>query len=104
MGCTDNDLCPLAALAAYTTITGSDNGPFLMLENRTPLAREQFVKMTKEKPAAAGIDSSCYSGHRFRIGAASVCGVEDSHTDVGALEECSISPVCVSSERKNWQA
>ena len=81
VGRTDNDLCPVAALAAYTTIRGSDNGPFFMLENRTPLTREQFVKMTKEKLAAAGIDSSCYSGHSFRIGAAttaSACGVEDS--------------------------
>ena len=49
MGCTDNDLCLVAVLAAYMTIRGSNNGPFFMLKNRTPLTREQFVEMTKEK-------------------------------------------------------
>ena len=80
MGRTDNDLCLVAALAACVTIRGSNNGPFFMLKNRTPLTREQFVEMTKEK-TAAGISSSCYPGHSFRIGAAttaSACGVEDS--------------------------
>ena len=70
VGRTNNDLCPVAALAAYTTIRGSNEGPFFVLENQTPLTREQFVKMTKEKLTAAGVDSSRYSGHSFRIGAA----------------------------------
>lgn len=81
VGRTNNDLCPVAALAAYTTIRGNHKGPFFVLENQAPLTREQFVKLTKEKLAAAGIDSSFYSGHSFRIGAATTaaaCGVEDS--------------------------
>ena len=32
VGRTNNDLCPVAALAAYTTIRGADNGPFFMFE------------------------------------------------------------------------
>ena len=81
VGRTDNDLCPVAALAAYTTIRGTNDGPFFVLENRAPLTREQFVKMIKGKLSAAGINPSCYSGHSFRIGAATTaaaCGVEDS--------------------------
>ena len=62
MSSTDNDLCPVAALAACKTIRGSDNGPFFILKNQTPLTLEQFVKVTKEKLTAGGIDSSCYSG------------------------------------------
>ena len=80
LGHTNNDLCPVAALAAYNTISCED-GPFFYLENRVPLTREQFVKMTKAKLAAAGIDPTSYSGHSFRIGAAttaSAYGVEDS--------------------------
>jgi hypothetical protein len=52
-----------------------------MLENRAPLTRERFVKMTKANLTAAGVDSTGYSGHSFRIGAAttaSAYGVEDS--------------------------
>ena len=100
VGRTDNDLCPVAALAAYTTIGGSNNSPFFMLENQTPLTCDQFVKMTKEKLTAVVINFSCYSGHSFWIGAAttaSACGVEDSHTDAGLLEEF---PICPSSKRK----
>ena len=43
--------------------------------------RERFVKMTRDKLTAAGVDASHYSGHSFRIGAAttaSAYGVEDS--------------------------
>ena len=81
LGRTNSDLCPVAALAAYTTIRGCEDGPFFYFENRAPLTREQFVKMTKAKLAAAGIDPTSYSGHSFRIGAAttaSAYGVEDS--------------------------
>ena len=33
-GCTDIDLCSVAALAAYITIKGSQPGPFFMLKYR----------------------------------------------------------------------
>ena len=33
VGCTNNDLCPVAALAVYTTIRGTNDGPFFVLEN-----------------------------------------------------------------------
>ena len=83
IGRTNNDLCPVAALAAYVTIRGTSKGPFFILENQIPLARECFVKMTREKFMAAGVDATHmhYSGHSFRIGAAttaSACGIEDS--------------------------
>ena len=53
VGRTNNNLCPVAALAAYTTIRGSNEEPFYVLENQAPLTREQFIKMTKEKLTAA---------------------------------------------------
>ena len=52
-----------------------------MLENQIPLTRECFVKMTREKLTAAGVDATHYSGHSFRIGAATTalaCRIEDS--------------------------
>ena len=33
VGGTDNDLCPVAALAAYTIIRDATNGPFFMFKN-----------------------------------------------------------------------
>ena len=35
-----------------------------------PLTRSRFVSEVKEALAKAGVDSSCYSGHSFRSGAA----------------------------------
>ena len=76
VGRTDNALCPVAALAVYTTIRGTNDGPFFILENRTLLTPEQFVKLTKEKHAA-GIDSTCYSAHSFRIVVATTASARD---------------------------
>ena len=81
IGRTNNDLCSVAALAAFITIRGSKEGPFFLLKNQTPLTRERFVKMTREQLTAAGVDTGHYSGHSFRIGAATMAsayGVEDS--------------------------
>ena len=81
IGRTNNDLCPVSALAAYITIRGSNEGPFFLLQNQAPLTRERFVKITRDKLTAAGVDASHYSRHSFRIGAAttaSAYGVEDS--------------------------
>ena len=79
IGRTNNDLCPVAALAAYIIIRGSSEGPFFLLENQIPLTRDRFVKITRDKLSATGMDASHYSGHSFRIGAAttaSAYGVE----------------------------
>ena len=102
VGHTDNDLCPVAALAAYTTIRCSNNGPFFLLENQAPLTREQFVKTTKAKLTAAGIDSTCYSGHNFRIGAAttaSAYGVDSLIQTLGRWK----SEHTYESQEKSWQ-
>ena len=43
VGRTNNDLSPVAALAAYTTIRGTNDGPFFVLDNQAPLTREQWT-------------------------------------------------------------
>ena len=81
IGRTNNDLCPVSASAAYITIRGSNEGPFFLLQYQAPLTREHFVKMTRDKLTAAGVDASHYSGHSSRIGAATMASayeVEDS--------------------------
>ena len=52
-----------------------------MYQDGKPLQRESFVQWLKKTLVAAGMDPSKFSGHSFRIGAASVAaarGVEDS--------------------------
>ena len=81
LGCTDNDLCPVAALAAYVTMRGSQPGQFFVLESCKPLSRERFVSLVCENLSAAGVEATGYSVHSFRIGSATTaaaCGIEDS--------------------------
>ena len=67
-----------------------------MLKNQTPLTRDRFVRITRGKLSTAGIEASHYSGHSFRIGAAttaSAYGVEDSDSNSGPLEEHSLPAI-----------
>ena len=81
VGRTGNDLCPVAALMAYQAVRGGGHGPFFRMEDGRPLTRDMFVAQVKKVLTQAGIDATKYSGHSFRIGAASTAaerGVEDS--------------------------
>ena len=81
LGRTNNDLCPVTALAAYLAVRGTLPGPFFLLANGCPLTREMFVTRVKALLTKAGLNSAHYSGHSFRIGAATTAaalGVEDS--------------------------
>ena len=52
-----------------------------MLKNGRPLSRETLVRKLREALGSIGVDVSCYSGHSFRIGAATTAasvGIEDS--------------------------
>ena len=72
---------PGSSIGGIYHCQGSNEGTFFLLENQTLLTRDHFVKMTRDKITAAGIDASLYSKDSFRIWAASmasVYGVEDS--------------------------
>uniref|UniRef100_A0A1X7T011 Tyr recombinase domain-containing protein n=1 Tax=Amphimedon queenslandica TaxID=400682 RepID=A0A1X7T011_AMPQE len=71
LGKTDDDLCPVSALLAYLARRpGPRVGPLLIQEDGQPLTRDFFVHLLKEALGRCGIDSGGYSGHSFRIGAA----------------------------------
>ena len=81
LGRTDNELCPVAAVAAYLAVRGGLSGPFFRFSSGTPLSRELLVKHMRAALLSYGMDVSKYLGHSFRIGAAtaaSAMGVEDS--------------------------
>ena len=49
---------------------GSQPGPFFKFKDGHALTRDRLVSGMSEAMTAAGIDPSHYSGHSFRIGAA----------------------------------
>ncbi len=81
LGRTDNDLCPVGAVSAYLAVRGNSPGPFFTFASGSPLSREALVERVRAALAPSGVDASVYSGHSFRIGAATIAalvGVEDS--------------------------
>ena len=70
LGKTNQQLCPLAALLPYVALRGSQPGPLFQFTDGAYLTRERFVKEIKLLLQATGVDPSPYSGHSFRIGAA----------------------------------
>ena len=71
MGTTGNDLCPVNAMLAYLARRGPQSGPLFLFENGRFLTRDRFVRQIKSALTAAGVSCKHYSGHSFRIGAAS---------------------------------
>ena len=81
LGRTHSDLCPVVAILKYLEVRpGPRSGPLLIHQDGNPLYRDQFVRCLKESLEAAGINHAHYSGHSFRIGAATAAaraGVPD---------------------------
>lgn len=81
LGATGDDLCPVAAVLAFVANRGSSPGPFFRLADGTPLTKARFVAKVRDALARAGVPQLHYSGHSFRIGAATAAaraGVQDS--------------------------
>lgn len=81
LGKTGNDLCPVAAVAAYLAVRGRSPGPFFRFTSGVPLSREVLVRRLRAALKPFGVEVSNYSGHSFRIGAATTAaaaGIEDS--------------------------
>ena len=81
LGRTNAALCPVAALLAYMVQRGSLPGPFFQFADGRVLTRVRLVSALHVALQEAGIDDSRFSGHSFRIGAATTAalqGVPDS--------------------------
>ena len=74
IGKTSNELCPVAAVLAYLARRGSKQGLLFQFEDGRLLTRERFVAQVRAALTRAGIDCQPYSGHSFRIGAATAAG------------------------------
>ena len=70
LGRTQRSLCPVAAILRYLAVHPAGEGPLLIFRDGTPLSRERFIMEVKLSLQVARIDHHTYSGHSFRIGAA----------------------------------
>lgn len=81
IGSTDDELCPVRAVRRYTALRGTSPGAFFRSTDGTPLTKASFVERVRAVLTRAGIPLSGYSGHSFRIGAATAAaqaGIPDS--------------------------
>ena len=81
VGATGCNLCPVAAVLSYLAARPSTLGPLFVHQDGRPLSRPGLVRAVRSALASAGVDTSRYSGHSFRIGAATTAaqtGLQDS--------------------------
>ena len=72
LGKTGSALCPVIAVLNYMAIRPAGLGPLFVLGDGSPLSRERFVRSVKAALTEANINHQGYSGHSFRIGAATM--------------------------------
>ena len=80
LGRTGTDLCPVAALLDFLQARGTAPGMLFTFEDGRLLTRQRFVDLVRDALQKAGVPREKYSGHSFRIGAATTAaarGVED---------------------------
>lgn len=70
LGRTGHLLCPVSAVLGYMVKRGSQVGPFFLYEDGSFLTRSSFVDRLRLALSRAGLSPEKYSGHSFRIGAA----------------------------------
>ena len=70
----------MAAVLAYMVQHGPQAGPFFLCKDGSRLTRNRLVAEVRRALERAGVDPAHYSGHSFRIGAATTaeaCGLQD---------------------------
>jgi len=89
VGRTHQEMCPVVAILAYLAVRRTNATTALFIqEGGAPLSRVALVAWLKRTLSLAGIDASFFSGHSFRIGAASTAaarGLEDSTIEGGGV-------------------
>ena len=81
LGRTNDNLCPVTALLTYLSHRGNSPGPLFHWDNQKSLSKSKFVDHVRQALLAANIPAHLYTGHSFRIGAATIAasaGIEDS--------------------------
>ena len=69
-GWVDSPVCPVRALLAYLALRGPAPGPLFVFEDGSPLSRRDLGGAVRSALESQGMDVQGFSGHSFRIGAA----------------------------------
>ncbi len=76
LGATGTTICPVAAILSFLVVRPTQLlGPLLRFPDGSILTRTVLVASVRKALAASGIDPSRYSGHSFRIGAATTAAL-----------------------------
>ena len=81
LGRTEDVLCPVTSVLAYFTIRQETPDPLFIFRDGTPLSCTHFVAAVRQVLQVAGVDTSFYTGHSFKIRAATTAagvGLSDS--------------------------
>ena len=68
---TGNILCPVSAMLVYLAICPPTPGPLFIFQDGSHLSRDRLVTHMRDTLSQLGVDVTKFSGHGFRIGAAS---------------------------------
>ena len=85
LGRTGLPICPVVALLAYLALRGQRPGPLFLFRDGSPLSRQRLIHRVKQVLQSHGIDTTAFTGHSFRIGAATTAasmGFEDSYIQI----------------------
>ena len=80
-GATGDYLCPVTAMLGYLAVRPPSPGPLFVFEDGATLSRARLVQSLHEALVLVGMDDGRFSGHGFRIGAATAAasaGLQDS--------------------------
>ena len=81
VGRSGNEICPITVVTEFVAIRSSNTGPFFAQQNGLPLTKQEFVDGIRAALQALELPSKLFTGHSFRIGAATAvaqAGLEDS--------------------------
>ena len=70
LGRTDSKICPVVGMLAYIAIRPAVAGPLLVHRDGSPLTRIDLVKAVRTALVSEGVNLTRFTGHSFRIGAA----------------------------------
>ena len=76
VGHTNSHICPVKAVLAYIAVRGFKEGPLFIDRKGSPITQQALISSLRTTLTKAGIDCTHYSGHSFRIGAATTASVK----------------------------
>ena len=76
LAATGTGLCPVSAVLCYLAERPRARGPMFLLGSREPLMRVKFVTLFRRVLNTDGIQANAFTGHSFRIGAATTAAAK----------------------------